>query len=296
MKLTSFCLLLATGLTPLASSYPTKHGSGSGSGPYPATYFTEPTLQNHTLYLPTRPPDDRPLPVLIWGNGGCRATGTRFANFLTNIASYGYLVIASGPPNGTGLTTSQFMRDAILWVSAKADQEHEYCGKGKWKYANIDTNAIAVAGQSCGGLETYQMRDDERVKVLGIFNSGLIAEGSVPDLPDDGNVLEDPGVIAEVKKPVFYFIGGWGDVAYPNAKRDYHALEGVPKWTGNFPVGHSGTYTEDDGGAFGVAAVKWLEWVLRGDERAGGFFIDGGAEEAGWEETEGEGLEVFGSV
>ncbi len=40
-----------------------------------------------------------------------------------------------------------------------------------------------------------------------------------------------------------------------------------------------------------MAAVKWLEWVLKGDKRASGFFAGGGAEGAGWVGTDSWGLE-----
>ncbi|KAL3459375.1 Alpha/Beta hydrolase protein [Aspergillus heterothallicus] len=287
MKLPAIPLLL-TALACSVHGHPITPTAG-GTGPYPATYTTEPTLTNHTIYLPAHPlPARAPrLPILIWGEGGCQNNGTRFAPFLTEIASHGYLVLASGPPNGTGMTSSQMMRDAILWASAKASSA---CGG---VYAHVDASRIAVAGQSCGGLETYQMREDERVTGLGIFNSGLVAPGSVPDLPDDGNVLEDPSVIGEVHKPVFWFLGGDGDVAYPNGMRDYAALAGQPKWVGNYPVGHSGTYTQPNGGVFGVAAVKWLEFLLRGNKTTKAFFVDGGAEKAGWEETASEGLDAL---
>jgi hypothetical protein len=75
---------------------------------------------------------------------------------------------------------------------------------------------------------------------------------------------------------------------------DYRKLTVVPKWIGNYPVGHSGTYREPDGGEFGVAAVKWLKWVLKGDIAASKFFRAGGAERAGWIETESWGLERMG--
>ncbi|KAL4936395.1 hypothetical protein BDV06DRAFT_227938 [Aspergillus oleicola] len=290
MKLLTTISLLAAAVPPTVSSRPNKNARqaiGSGSGPYPAVYTTSPALTNHTIYAPTTP-FDTASPLLVWGNGGCSANGTRFANFLTNIASYGYIVIANGPPNGDGDTTAQMMTDAIDWAEGQTSSSTESI------YSDIDLGAIAVAGQSCGGLETYQMRDDERVRFLGIFNSGFIADGSFSGLPDDGPMLEAPETISEVHKPVFYFLGGPTDVAYPNGEKDYAALEGVPKWIGNYPVGHSGTYQEVDGGAFGVAAVHWLEWVFKGDEAAVAFFTEGGAERAGWNETKSEGLDRLG--
>ncbi|KAL2869779.1 alpha/beta hydrolase family protein [Aspergillus lucknowensis] len=267
MKLPSALLLAAA---TLASAQPTKR-----AGPYPSNYYTEDGLADHTIYFPDAPPDNTSLPILIWGNGACGFDGTAFANFLTNIASYGFLVIASGVPGGQGSTTSQLMRDAIDWAVGVA---------GTGNYAGVDTENIAVAGQSCGGLEAYQLRDDERVTGLGIFNSGFVA-----------GMGDDPSAISEVTKPTFYFLGGSSDIAYENGMRDYQALTGVPKWVGNYPVGHGGTYSDVDGGAFGEAAVNWLQWLLKGDTTAAEFFTGGGAEAAGWQETASEGLEGLGA-
>ncbi|KAL4793391.1 hypothetical protein BDV19DRAFT_380176 [Aspergillus venezuelensis] len=272
MRWGSIASLLA--LSAKASAIPFHDGT-RGSGPFPATYFTDPTLPRHTIYSPSAPasvPDG--LPVLVFAEGGCNNNGTKFEPFLTNIASYGFLVLALGLPNGTGSIFEDAMYEAVTW--------------------SVDSSRIAAAGQSCGGLLAYTQRSNDAVKFLGIFNSGLL--GDTPDaesnLPE-GMIIEDPSVIKGVEKPVFYFIGGEGDVAYPAAAADYQNLTGVPKWTGNYPVGHSGTYREPDGGEFGVAAVKWLQWVLRRDQVAATFFTDGGAERVGWNGTASWGLDMM---
>lgn len=71
------------------------------------------------------------------------------------------------------------------------------------KYASVDISNVAAAGQSCGGIEAYSMRSNDRVNLLGIFNSGF--------LPDSA---EGPDIISEVHKPTFYFLGGSSDIAY----------------------------------------------------------------------------------
>ncbi|KAL4922135.1 Alpha/Beta hydrolase protein [Aspergillus aurantiobrunneus] len=256
------------------------HSLAAGNGPYDASHSADDSLPEHTIYMPNSPPGNGTLPVLIWGNGACSANGTLFGNLLTNIASYGFIAIASGAPNGRGTTDVQLMKDALDWIEENA---------GTGKYSTVDTTRLAVAGQSCGGLETYQMRDDPRVSYLGIFNSGFLDLGPIGEII--GLPGEDPETIKEVTKPVFYFLGGPEDIAYPNGMADYEALSGVPKWVGNFPVGHMGTYAEPEGGAFGVAAVNWLSWVLKEDTNQETWFTGGGAEEAGWEEVASEGLE-----
>ncbi|KAL4786409.1 hypothetical protein BJX76DRAFT_346250 [Aspergillus varians] len=252
----------------------------AGNGPYDASHSADPSLPKHTIYMPNTPPANVTLPVLIWGNGACSANGTLFGNLLANIASYGFIAIASGAPDGQGTTTVQLMKDALDWVEKKA---------GTGKYSTVDTTRLAVAGQSCGGLETYQMRDDPRVSYLGIFNSGFLDLGLLGGLMGMPN--EGPETIKEVKKPVFYFLGGEEDIAYSNGMKDYKALTGVPKWVGNFPVGHFGTYAKPEGGAFGVAAVNWLSWVLKKDTSKAAWFTGGGAQKDGWEEVSSEGLD-----
>src|SRR5207244_10554715 len=37
------------------------------------------------------------MPVVIWGNGSCLYAGNRYRQLLTEIASYGYLVVTGGP-------------------------------------------------------------------------------------------------------------------------------------------------------------------------------------------------------
>ncbi|KAL2816466.1 Alpha/Beta hydrolase protein [Aspergillus granulosus] len=254
----------------------------AGNGPYDAAHSTEITLPRHTIYMPRNPPTNESLPVLIWGNGACSANGTLFGNLLTNIASYGFIAIASGRPNGRGRTDVDYMKDALDWIERRAGS--------RGKYATVDATRVAVAGQSCGGLEAYQMRDDPRVGYLGIFNSGFLDVpgflGGLLGIPGEG-----PETIEEVDLPVFYFLGGEEDIAYPNGMADYAALSGVPKWVGNYPVGHMGTYAQPEGGEFGVAAVNWLRWVLKKDASQAEWFTGGGAEAAGWEEVASEGLD-----
>ncbi|KAL8368237.1 hypothetical protein RB599_003921 [Gaeumannomyces hyphopodioides] len=201
--------------------------------------------------MPRTAPQDVKLPVMVWGNGGCAANGLSFRVFLTEIASHGYVIIASGAPNGQGTTTSKQMRDSIDWISARA-------GAAGTAYATVDATKVAAAGMSCGGVEAYDQKDDARVATLGIFNSGL---------------LQNTGAAATIRKPIFFFMGGTSDIAYQNAERDYRNLPaGTPSWKGNIPVGHGGTYYDANGGKFGKAAVHWLNWILKGNATAGMYF------------------------
>ncbi|KAI6370613.1 hypothetical protein MCOR25_004157 [Pyricularia grisea] len=259
MKFTFVTSLLATAIIAFPLEARQNISTGTGSGKFPAHYTTDHTLTKHTIYMPIKPSPDVKLPVVVWGNGACLANGLRFQDFLTEVASHGYIAIASGAPNGTGETTSKWMTHSIDWVVKHA---------GKGKYATVDAKRIVAAGQSCGGLEAYDQKNDPRIRGLGIFNSGL---------------RNNTNAVANITKPVFYFMGGPTDIAYANGECDYKNLPaGTPKWIGNQPFGHTGTYRQPYGGTFGVAAVKWLDWVLKGNATAANFFKGDGAVAAGW--------------
>lgn len=134
---------------PVKSDY----DASGGSGPYKATIFNDPTLPKHTIYAPQKPPPaDVKLPVIVWGNGLCSAVGTFFQNFLTEIASHGYIVIASGAPGpqptgpppppkanaggfldsltqsigllANGMTTAKYLTDSVRWVTLASPLLH----------------------------------------------------------------------------------------------------------------------------------------------------------------------------
>lgn len=117
---------------------------------------------------------------------------------------------------------------------------------------------------SCGGVEAYTAGvNDNRVTTIGIYNSGLLSE------------QESRNVVPRINKPIFYFMGGPSDIAFNNGERDYRLLpQSTPTWKGNLNVGHGGTYGDQNGGKFGVAAVRYYQWVLRGNATAANFFTN----------------------
>jgi dienelactone hydrolase len=168
-----------------------------GSGPYPAQYFTDPSLPKHTIYAPKNPPKDQKLPVLLWGNGGCAAAGSLYQSFLREIASHGFIVLANGSPTGWAdpQTKMTQMTQSLDWVMK---------GGANGKFGQVDSSKIATSGQSCGGLEAYAAAyHDDRVKTAIICNSGVL---------DD----EKAYLLQEFKVPIVYFIGGPKDIAYKN--------------------------------------------------------------------------------
>ena len=73
-----------------------------GSGPYKAIMMEEATLTTHTIFRPqdiSMFGEGNLLPVLVWGNGGCANSPSGHVNFLNEVASQGFLIVAIGPSN-----------------------------------------------------------------------------------------------------------------------------------------------------------------------------------------------------
>ena len=73
-----------------------------GTGPYKAIMMEEPTLTTHTIFRPqdiSKFGKGNLMPVLVWGNGGCANSPSGHINFLNEVASQGYLIVAIGPSN-----------------------------------------------------------------------------------------------------------------------------------------------------------------------------------------------------
>ncbi|HEX6926730.1 MAG TPA: hypothetical protein VF167_15015 [Longimicrobiaceae bacterium] len=264
-----------------------------GTGPYPAVLAGDTSLPTHTIY---RPRDLSPfgessqLPIVAWGNGACRNNSGEYRNFLSEIASHGFLVVAIGPAAqslvmgsgapGGGTESSQLL-DAIDWAIAQAnDPGSEY-------FQKIDTGRIAVMGHSCGGIQALDVSKDPRVTTTMIFNSGVFREPRPAPRSDVGSPGGGPPAAArsamaamtkdrlrELHAPVAYILGGPGDIAYQNGLDDFQRIDHVPILFANQNVGHyPATFLQPHGGAYGVATVAWLKWHLKGDTQAAQAFI-----------------------
>jgi len=241
--------------------------TGPGTGPYSAISEVDPGLPTHTIFRPANLDDlgSARLQVLAWANGGCANSPRGFEPFLAEIASHGFLVIAIGAtPPLEGQTSYKQLTQAIDWAEAQSARPGaKYRGK-------IDLSKVAVAGQSCGGLQAIEASFDPRVTTTMVCNSGVLnTSARAPAMPV--NVSKD--MLAKLHTPMFYLIGGPKDIAYPNATDDVARIDKVPAVMMNLDVGHGGTYRETNGGEFGKAAVAWLKWQLKGDQAAKKMFV-----------------------
>ena len=256
-----------------------------GTGPYKAIMFEAPDFEAHTVFAPQDLSSfgkKNLLPVLVWGNGACTNSPWEHYKFLNEIASHGFLVIATGhipmeevPYNGPRSTSEQQLQSVDWAIAQNADKESPF-------YGRIDVNAIAAAGMSCGGLQTLDNSADPRFKTLMIMNSGLFVNpmGAVPGMP-----MPEKDKLQNITVPVIYILGGEEDIAYGNGMDDFFRLKNVPAIAANFPVGHGGTYRQPHGGEFTVPALAWLQWQLQGNEEAAKMFTGspcGLAQREGW--------------
>jgi hypothetical protein len=241
-----------------------------GTGAYKAIMYTDGSLPTHTVF---RPEDlsvfgkKNKLPIIVWGNGACANSPWEHVNFLSEVASHGFLTIAIGPmpqegERGSGRSTSSQLLDAIDWAIAQNNDE-----SGVF-YNKIDISKVAVSGMSCGGLQTLEVAPDPRVTTAVVCNSGIIGNGGgMPGMPA---LKKDH--LAKLHSPTLYLLGGESDIAYNNGMDDYKRINHVPVFVANMDVGHGGTYGQPHGGEFAIVATAWFNWQLKGDQQAGKMF------------------------
>ena len=267
----------------------------AGTGPYSALMEEDSSLAAHTVYHPQvldKFGSKEKLPIAVWGNGGCSNMGNSSRNFLTEIASHGYLVIASGaigklrggpppggPPPGQGggrgsgavgpppgapgtqnLSKTAQLTEAIDWAVGQNSQ------KGSKYEGKLDVAKVAVMGTSCGGLQALEIAGDPRVKTTVLWSSGIL------DQPRAG-ANATKASLQQIHGPVAYFSGGTSDIATPMTKSDFADLNNVPVFWGDLDgVGHAGPLNKPNGGEWGPVGVAWLDWQLKGKKEASKMF------------------------
>jgi hypothetical protein len=245
-------------------------------------------LTTHTIYRPANLTSKEPM--LVWGEGGCVKNGLTFPEYLSEIASYGFVIVADGPPvqnarepggapdaakgkgpggppagaaaakgKGGAPAGAGNMLDGSALIAAIDWMDKEVKDSKSRFYQKVDTTHVAAMGMSCGGLMSYGASADPRIATVGIWNSGMFD-------PKDQKIIDG------IHSSVIIITGGNSDIAHNNGKSDFEIMPPrVPIFYGVYPsVGHGGTYNLDNGGPFGQVAVAWLKWQLQGDTSAKG--------------------------
>ncbi len=254
-----------------------------GNGPHKAIAVREKSLPDFVVYRPlnmdaamiegrprmfeTRQLPKKKLPVLLWCNGGCMDTSIGYENMLSEVASYGYVVVAIGEMQMMAQhekdqhTPSSMVRKALDWIEEQAKTP------GSPYHNKIDIDKIAAAGHSCGGAQVLANAADPRLKTYLILNAGM---GKMTMADASSKSLK------RLHAPILYLVGGKSDVAWQNAQMDYKAIKHVPVvLADNTQSGHGGTYEQPHGGANARMVRAWLDWQLKGKEENKKLFIDG---------------------
>ena len=157
-------------------------------------------------------------------------------------------------------TYPKMLLEVLSWLTdqnAAAGSEYYHC---------LDLDHVAAMGQSCGGAQVLGVSHDPRIKTCVMLNSGI------GDMEMMGTTKEN---LKNLHQPMFYMIGGPGDIAYANAQKDYERIaDNIPVVMLNSKDGHSGTYYEKHGGNYAKAVVKWLDWQLKGRVGESALFLD----------------------
>ena len=272
-----------------------------GSGPYKAILATELGAEELVAYYPANllALGTTKLPVLVWGNGSCTYNGNKYRHLLTDVASYGYFVLAGGRMNANGganettqIRSNNALRnpmpppapaaapaasaaalaapDAVVSTSRSVTVENLAHGidwaiaenkKQGSKFLNrLDTQNIAVMGHSCGGGLASHFGKDPRVRTLAFWNSG-----------------GDAAFAAGITKPTLISPGDPRfDTAYWAANATYKVLRNgaapvVFAWRANMT--HLGTFRTVNGGLESVVIRAWLDYQLKGDRQAARMFV-----------------------
>lgn len=254
----------------------------AGSGPEPAVLRTEASLPTHTVYRPATLKGR--YPVVLWGNGSCVNSNYGYREFLAEIASHGFIVLAIGPYRDAPAprqqrpenpadwppfeTSHRQMLDALDWITAESRRpESPY-------FNQVAVDKVAAMGHSCGGLQTVRVSTDPRITTAVVLNSGMIT--------DEDQYMVRHGlqrsILERMHAPIAYFIGGETDIAWANAEMDWKELQAlrIPAINANMDVGHGATYHLPNGGPFASGPLAWLQWQLKGDPAARAMFVGDG--------------------
>lgn len=245
-----------------------------GTGPYSAIATEDESLLGMTIFRPRDLSpfgETRKLPIVLWGNGACANTTEEHKNFLSEIASHGYVVLAIGlldqieERNETSRqrTQSRQLLTALDWIVAEnARADSLFVGK-------VETAKVAAIGMSCGGLQAIEISPDPRISTTVVCNSGVLPTPS----PLPGMPALQKEILKKLHAPMLYIMGGPTDIAYTNAMDDFARVDHLPIVMTNFDVGHGGTYARPHGGEFTPVALAWLDWQLKGESEKSKVFL-----------------------
>jgi dienelactone hydrolase len=211
------------------------------------------------------------MPIVLWGNGGCRDSNEEFRYFLTRFTSYGYFVVANGKPENPYHPEEldklldpkpERLIEGLEWaLKQNADPASRL-------YQRLDPARVVVMGQSCGGWETVDASADKRVTSSVVWNSGT-----------NGH---HPQGIVDLHAPVLFAHGGNSDYVMADAIASYHAAQVPAVLAGHADAGHTGFFDDPSDGTPAPGpfqdeplpvAANWLAFTLYGSPAGRAYFL-----------------------
>jgi hypothetical protein len=252
----------------VAGGLPSEDAPLADRGPYDIAASTAYRSPGLTVVYPTSLdvfPSRDTLPVLVWANGGCAMDSTYYADFLSTIASHGFLVIATAKADvDHESATVDDLRAALDWIETE-NQRADSPLNGK-----IASDQVAVMGQSCGGYLSIGLGADPRVDTVGVFNGGVRPDNPANPAPPPFLTVS---ALANLHGPVLIVNGHESDYRMEDSKATFDAIDKLPAFYGaRHDAGHMGTILHPGGGEFANVVSSWLMWWFKGDRRAGAMF------------------------
>lgn len=219
-------------------------------------------LPDHNIYRPSNMRGiEQPLPVIVWGNGGCVRHDLTWRTLFERWARAGFVVVAPTIPssgedpraNPTGISDMSLMID---WAFAENKRSNSVFEK------QLDLGRVVAAGNSCGGIIALGAASvDSRVNAVFVLSgsSGFSRETAAAVM---GNILV----------PVGFAVGGNEDIASRFAQFDYEAMPtGVPGFIAKrFEGDHVVVSTEVEILAeIAEISTNWLDFALYADAAVG---------------------------
>jgi hypothetical protein len=230
------------------------------------------SLPGHTVFRPARLSEVAfRMPIVVWGNGGCRRSNEEYRYFLTRFASYGVFIVANGAPenpyhpeelDGILDPKPELLIEGIDWaLRQNEDPRSPY-------FRRLDPNRVLVMGQSCGGWEATDASKDPRVTSTVVWNRGTDAH--------------NPGGVLELHAPVLFAYGGTSDYVSWDAVASYHATDVPAVLASQEGAGHTGWWDDPADGSpppgpyqdepLRVAA-RWMAFTLYDSTTGRDFFL-----------------------
>ncbi len=230
---------------------------------FPVTREATDGLAKHTVLRPTDlDATGFKLPIVLWGNGGCRESNEEFRYFLRRLASYGVFVVANGAPEIpyrpeqlTGILTPD---------SRKLVAGLDWALKSRFR-DRLDPDRVVMMGQSCGGWEAVDASRDPRVDSTVVWNNGSgLTAGDVANLR--GPTLFVSGGLLDYSLP--FTLAGYTRAAVPAVYADHERGEHTGLWDDRPDGSHTALQDEPP-----LLAAQWLALTLYGQPAGASFFL-----------------------